>query len=237
MMHSWLRKYFGLRQPHQLLLENQEYFNGFSQDIALEACSFVVFDTELTGLNKRRDEIISIGAVRIVNLQIRLDDVFYCLVKPENLNHSPSTLVHRLTPEQLRFAPEPAAVLPAFMEYCTHSLLVGHFIGLDMAFLNRALARVMGGTLANPCIDTMRMARGYKEARLVTGYGNYESSGSYRLEDLAVEFKLPRFKPHNALEDALQAAYLFLFLVQKLQRGGVRSLKEFYRAGRSAWLM
>ena len=99
MFNLW-RKNFGLRNPHQLLVENEEYFSRFNQNIALEDCSFVVFDTELTGLNKRKDEIISIGAVRIVQLQIRLDDTFYSLARPENLNHNPSTLVHRLTPEQ-----------------------------------------------------------------------------------------------------------------------------------------
>lgn len=227
----------GLREPHPLLVENGSYFDGFNQNIALEDCSFLVFDTELTGLNKRRDEIISIGAVRIVNLQIQLADTFYCLVKPKNLNHNPSTLVHRLTPEQLSAAPELEAVLPEFLKFCTNSLLVGHFIGIDMAFLNRSLEQILGGTLSNPCIDTMRLARGYKEARLVHGYGSHERTESYGLEDLAIEFHLPRFKPHNALEDALQAAYLFLFLLQKLQRGGVRSLKELYRAGRSAWLV
>jgi len=236
MFFLW-RKYFGLREPHPFLVENEAYFNQFNQRIPLEDCSFVVFDTELTGLNKRRDEIISIGAVRIVDLQIQLGDTFYSLVRPENLNHNPSTLVHRLTPEQLRQAPELAAVLPEFMQYCRHSLLVGHFIGIDMAFLNRSLAKALGGTLSNPCIDTMRMARGYKEARLVHGYGSHEGTESYGLEDLAVEFRMPRFKPHNALEDALQAAYLFLFLLQKLQRGGVHTLRELYRAGRSAWLV
>lgn len=232
-----MRKYFGFQEPHHLLVDNEAYFDSFKQTISLQDCTFVVFDTELTGLNKRKDEIISIGAVRIANLRILLGDTFYSLVKPKNLNHNPSTLVHRLTPEQLKNAPELDAVLPEFIKFCGHSLLVAHFIGIDMAFLNRSSAEVLGGSLSNPCIDTMRMARGFKEARLVHGYGSHEGSGSYRLEDLAVEFHLPRFKPHDALEDALQAAYLFLFLLQKLQRGGVNSLRELYRAGRSAWLV
>ena len=236
-MFSLFRRYIGLRQSHPLLVDNEEYFSSFKQTRLLEDCSFVVFDTELTGLNKRKDEIISIGAVRIVDLRIILDDTFYSLVRPKNLDPNRSTLVHWLTPEQLRDAPELETVLPEFIKFCSHSLLVGHFVGLDMAFLNKSMDQVLGGTLSNPCIDTMRMARGFKEARLVHGYGSFDRTESYRLEDLAAEFNLPRFKPHNALEDALQAAYLFLFLLQKLQRGGVHSLRELYRAGRSAWLV
>jgi DNA polymerase-3 subunit epsilon len=232
-----LRSILSIQEKHPLIVQNEEYFAAFNQAVTLAECSFVVFDTELTGLNKRKDEIIAIGAVRINNLRIILKDTFYSFVKPKNLEPSQSTLVHRITPEQLRQAPELHEVLPRFVEFVNRSLLVGHFIGIDMAFLNRAVQSVMGGSLSNPCIDTMRMARGYKEARLVHSYGNYEQTESYRLEDLSKEFNLPRFKPHDAFEDALQAAYLFLYLLQKLQRGGVKTLKQMYRAGRSAWLV
>lgn len=235
-MLQGLRSLFGVQDAHPLLQQNAAYFDRFNQSVRLEDCSFVVFDTELTGLNKRKDEIVAIGAVRIVNLRIVLQQTFYCLVRPNNLEPSQSTLVHRLTPEQLRCAADLADVLPQFIAFIQDSLLVAHFVGIDMAFLNRSCQEVLGGTLSNPCIDTMRMARGYKEARLVHCYGNCDHRQSYRLEDLAAEFNLPRFKPHDALEDALQAAYLFLYLLQKLRRGGVNTLKELYRAGRSAWL-
>jgi DNA polymerase-3 subunit epsilon len=235
-MLAYLRSLFGFRKVDPLLVANGKYFARFDQSLPLAKCSFVVFDTELTGLNRRKDEIVAIGAVKIDNLRIILDETFYSYVRPENLEPRQSTLVHRLTPEQLRQAPGLATVLPEFVRFIDQSLLVGHFVGIDMAFLNRSVQEVLGGPLSNPCIDTMRMARGYKEARLVHGYGNSEQAQSYRLEDLASEFKLPRFKPHDALEDALQAAYLFLYLLQKLQRGGVSTLKELYGAGRSAWL-
>lgn len=223
-------------KPHPLLLKNRERFAAFDQGRPLADYRFVVLDTELTGLG-RRDEIISIGAVSITNLQIELDATFHRLVRPKNLNHNQATFIHQITPEQLRAAPLIDEVLPEFVEFCGDSLLVGHFLDIDMGFLNQAAQKVLGGVLSNPGVDTMRLARAFKEARLVDSYGHCDQSFSYSLDELSKEFKLPRFKPHDALEDALQSAYLFLFLVRKLTTGKVRTLKDLYQAGRLLRLM
>jgi len=227
------------RSKHPALVRNQELFRDFDQGRPLSEYTFVVFDTELTGLNRRRDEIISIGAVRIVDLRIELSQTFHSLVRPggSNIDPNAATFIHRITPEQLRLAPPPEEILPAFLDYCGNALLVGHFIGIDMHFLNRTTRRVLGGTISNPSIDTMRLARGYKEARCVDHFGGCDQSESYNLDDLSREFDLPRFRPHDALEDALQTAYLFLFLIKKLRHGGVRTLKELYLSGRILGLM
>ncbi|MBU0485206.1 MAG: 3'-5' exonuclease [Proteobacteria bacterium] len=217
------------RKPHPVLERNRQLFVDFNQSRPLPEYNFVVCDTELTGLNWRRDEIISIGAVRVVDLQIELAATFHQYVRPRNLNHNQATFIHRITPEQLREAPPLEEVLPEFVDFCGDSLLVGHFVGIDMDFLNNAARKVLNGTLSNPCIDTMRLARLYKEARSASDYGHCDQSNSYNLDDLSQEFGLPRFKPHDALEDALQTAYLFLFLVKKLGRGEVLTLRQLYQ--------
>jgi DNA polymerase-3 subunit epsilon len=225
------------RKPHPLLLWNRGLFADFDQSRPLTEYCFVVVDTELTGLNRRRDEIISIGAVRIANMQIQLDSTFHQYVRPNNLDHNQATFIHQITPEQLRQAPTIEEVLPAFVEFCGDALLVGHCLDIDMSFLNRAAQKVLGGILSNPGVDTMRLARAFKEAHLANGYGHNDQTFSYSLDALCEEFNLPRFKPHDALEDALQSAYLFLFLVRKLTEGRVRTLKDLYQAGRLLRLM
>lgn len=235
-MRRFLERLGLVAKPHPLLLKNRECFAAFDQGRPLADYRFVVLDTELTGLG-RRDEIISIGAVSITNLQIELGATFHRLVRPKNLNHNQATFIHQITPEQLRAAPIIDEVLPEFVEFCGDSLLVGHFLDIDMGFLNRAAQKVLGGVLSNPGVDTMRLARAFKEARPVDSYGHCDQSFAYSLDDLSKEFKLPRFKPHDALEDALQSAYLFLFLVRKLTAGKVRTLKDLYQAGRLLRLM
>ncbi len=232
-MISLFRTLFGLPAPHPVLLDNRALFRDFDQGRPLNEYTFVVCDTELTGLNRRRDEIISIGAVRIVDLQIVPGETFHRYIRPRNIDPNKATLIHRITPERLRTAPPMEEVLPDFVRFCGDALLVGHFVAIDMHFLNRAARRVLGGTLSNPSIDTMRLARAYKEARCRDYYGFCDQSMSYNLDDLSAEFHLPRFKPHDALEDALQTAYLFLFLLKKFRHGGIRTLKELYRSGRT----
>lgn len=226
-----------LQKTHPLLIENKNRFRYFSQTHPLSEYSFVVFDTELTGLNRRRDEIISIGAVKIINLQIELSQTFHQYIRPQSLEHTKSTLVHRITPEQLRVMPSMGEVLPEFIKFCGDSLLVGHYVELDVSFINKAAREVLGGTISNPSVDTMRMARGYKEAQFMETHGHGNVSTSYNLGDLGKEFDLPHFKPHDALEDALQTSYLFLYLVKKMKQGKIRTLKDLYEAGRNVNLI
>ena len=232
-MISLLRKISWRSKAHELIVRNRESLRDFNKSRPLTDYSFVVFDTELTGLDRKRDEIISIGAVRIRDLQIELGDTFHYYVQPPNLDHTRATLVHKITPEQLRQAPPLEEVLPKFLSFIDSDLLVGHFIGIDMAFLNRATKRVFRGTVANPHIDTLRMAQIYR--RLILGRAQEDSTSSksqYNLQALTKEFNLPYFDAHDALEDALQTAYLFLFLAKKLRTEGVVTLSDLYAAGR-----
>ena len=216
------------RKSHPLLVENKEFFSGFSQSKPLSEYTFVVFDTELTGLNKRRDEIISIGAVKITNLQVELDKTYHQYIRPRNMEHTKSTLIHRITPEQLRTMPTMDVVLPEFIRFCGDGLLVGHYVALDMNFINKSAREELGGTISSPSVDTMRMAMGYKQAQFMDCYGDCSLSTSYNLNDLSKEFGLPGFKPHDALEDALQTAYLFLYLVKKMKQGRIKTLKPCF---------
>ena len=232
-MISFLRKIGWLARPHELIAQNRAFFKNFDKSRPLPEYRFVVFDTELTGLNRKKDEIISIGGVRIRDMQIDLGDTFHYYIRPNNIDHTEATLVHKITPEQLKMAPPLEEVLPRFLSFIGTDLLVGHFVGLDMGFLNRATRRIFNGTVANSCLDTMRMAQIYK--RLILGHYHENSTSSnnaYNLQSLSTEFDLPFFDAHDALEDALQTAYLFLFLAKKMRKEGLISLSDFYSAGR-----
>ncbi len=231
-MMNFLKPASWFTPPHPLIVQNREAFAEFDQSRPLGDYTFVVCDTELTGFDRKRDEIISIGAVLIRDLQIDLGATFHRYIRPRNMEHTEATLIHRITPQQLAQAPPLEEVLPAFVEFAGSSLMVGHHVALDMGFLNRAALQILGGTLSNPGIDTIRMAQGYR--RVLLGHFHQEDGRtlSYALEDLAREFNLPIFKAHDALEDAMQTAYLFLFLLKKFRKGGLLTLKDIYQAGR-----
>ncbi|OQX19059.1 MAG: DNA polymerase III subunit epsilon [Desulfobulbaceae bacterium A2] len=218
------------RTPHPLLVENKKYFQELNQFRPAEEYEFVVLDTELTGLHERRDEIVSIGAVRVKGLQIVMGDAYHAHVKPSKPLPKDSTLIHRITPQQLENAPSLREVLPSFIDYCGQSLLVGHFVDLDTAFLNRATRKLFGSPFHNPCVDTLRLAQIYLELSEYPRGLMPPEGPSFALADLSRLFELPPFTPHNALQDAIQTAYLFIFLIKKFQLLGFRTLREIFRA-------
>ncbi len=229
---SWFSK------AHPLIADNHRLCKNLDWTKELRESEFVVFDTELTGLNKRQDEIISFGAVRIRNLRIELGDLFDEFVQPEQVDHTDATLIHRITPEQLKLARPMKEVMPEFIEYVGDAVLVGHYVGLDMDFLDETTKKLYGGKLANPVVDTMVMAIRYKKAVLEEFHEEESMSGSYNLSELSRELNLPDYSAHDSFEDALQAAYLFLFLVKKYTRstlinsGKIGNIKELLKAGK-----
>jgi len=224
----------GKRPPHPLLAHNQQQFaRGVEYHGQLHEYEFVVFDTELTGFSRKQDEIVAIGAVRIKGLRIICGETFYALVRPDGRFQTESTLVHRLTPQELHKADGLQEVLPRFIEFCGDAFLVGHFVRLDLEFINRAAQKLMGGILVTPYLDTMGLSMAYHDLRDGATCDHYNRQGEYNLAALSKEYGLPSFQEHNALQDALQTAYLFLYLVKHLRNHGVRTMDDFLKSGRS----
>ncbi len=235
-LFDWLQ---GKKQPkHPAFAKNKQYFSDLDHDRALDEYEFVVFDTELTGLNHRHDEIVSIGAVRIKGLKIQTGDTFHAYVKPQKPLPKNSTLIHRITPQQIEDSPPLEDILPDFIEYCGQALLVGHYVGLDTAFVNKACKNLFGSGIHNPCLDTLRMAQAYTEMNWEQYHDRFAMNVSYNLADLAEQYNLPTFTNHDAFEDALQTAYLFLFLINKMREQGVVTLKNLFDTGQTwRWIM
>lgn len=224
---------FFRKKVDPIITHNNLFFRNFSRNVTLEECDFVVVDTELTGLNLKKDEIIAIGAVRIKNLQIVCKETFYGLVQPSGKLHSTSTLIHRITPQELLSARNLSEVLPEFLEFCGDAYLIGHYVRLDLQFINRAARKMFGGVLHTPYLDTMRLAMAYNELQYGHYFDHYNVRENYNLTALTKEFNLPRFTAHNALYDAYQTAYLFLLLTKKLQNYQLRTLDDYLKAGRN----
>jgi len=213
-------------EVHQSIIANHTHFKRFDQTGPIESYSFVSLDTELTGLRLRHDAIVSIGAVRIERLRIVAGSNFFSYVKPKRSLPKVSTLIHRITPDQLENAPELRRVLPELIEFIGNALLVGHFVSLDMGFINRASKRLLNGTLRNPCVDSMRLAEAYEKRQQGGYYGGVGMTAGYNLNALSRKYSLPRYEQHDALGDAFQTACLFLFLVRKMQSLGCRTLQD-----------
>ncbi len=228
-----LFKWLGLSK-HDALKRNRQFFYDLNWNKPLENYDFVVFDTELTGLEPRRDEIVSIGAVKVRNLRIALGRNFFCYAQPNQPLPKNSTLIHNITPSQVVDAPPLQDILPDFVDFIHGAVVVGHFVSIDLSFLNRATRDHMGGKIKNPIVDTMKMAQYYEDHRHRHYYEDAASNLSFSLNGLAKKYGLPLFEKHDALEDAMQTAYLFLFLIKKFRNLGISTLRDLFRGQKMA---
>jgi DNA polymerase-3 subunit epsilon len=200
------------------LLTNQKIFSkkieGRSNNLR-----YIVFDTETTGLDEKRDKILSIGAVAVNGNSIHVDDSFYQIVQhyQEKLEKT-AIQVHGIFPEQSLSGEKLDVVMCGFLDYLQDSIIVAHHADFDIKIINRFLYSLYKVKLLNPIIDTaILMKRIYS---IMNSY-EYEPMGfNLNLDALAERFKISTEGRHNALADAYITAELFLKLTTKLIRLG-----------------
>ncbi len=216
------------RNKHPSLLINEELARAFDGTRDIGTYEFVVFDTELTGLDRRRDEIVSIAAIRIKDMRISLDDSFHSLVRTKKRDFGEGTFVHGSLPSNCDFAPRPEEVLPAFVDFCRDSVSgrTSPGVGLFLSSIKH-LGKSLGGVLRNPCLDSMELARAYWKLARKKREKDLPKIRSFNLTELSVACHLPLFKSHDALGDALQTACLFLYLAACLRNLGFTTFKDF----------
>lgn len=198
----------------------------------IDKVPFVVFDTELTGLNPRSDHIISIGAVCMSGATIHMGCIFDQLVRPPEPVPAGSVLIHGITQDDLQVENSLQSVMPKFLEFIRDAVLVGHFVDIDMGFVNGFLRREYGTYLRNPAIDTRAVHDWlYENApRFRRHYpGCSEKSDLFSLAD---RYGVDVRTAHDALGDAYVTAQLFQRFLHFLKDGGVCCLKELEDIGR-----
>jgi DNA polymerase III epsilon subunit-like protein len=125
----------------------------WTDDTPADRVRFVVLDTETTGLDPKRDRLITIGAVAVQAGQIVLADCFEAMLKLAYNNSS--VTVHGVTRDEAREGMDEPEALKSFLEYLRDGVIVRHHIGHDIDVLNCAVERHFGETLPNRSVDTM----------------------------------------------------------------------------------
>jgi DNA polymerase-3 subunit epsilon len=197
---------------------------GALADRPLAELTFTVFDTETTGLDPTAgDEIIQIGAVRIVNGRLLRRESFEQLVDPRRAISQASIAIHGITAATVAGQPAIDTVLPAFHAFAHDTVLVGHNAAFDMRFLELKAAS-SGVTFDQPVLDTLLLS-----ALL------HPNQPSHQLELIAARFGIAVDERHSALADAITTAQVFLHLLPLLAERGIVSLEQALRASRETW--
>jgi len=170
----------------------------------------VALDLETTGLDARRDVIVSIGLVPFSMARIHSPQARYWVVRPNRPLTSKSITFHRITHSAVANAPALNALFGELMQALEGKLVVVHFKQIERHFLNVAAKQIFGDSLLFPVIDTMAIERQYYSAsrRLRWGQLLGQPRPSLRLNDCRLRYHLPQYEAHHALVDAQATAEL-----------------------------
>ena len=182
------------------------------QTDALFSDEIVCFDIETTGLNKKYEVIIEIGAVVLKNGEVT--DRFNTFVSPGRILSPEIIHLTGITDEMLEGAPSQKEALEAFLAFAGDRPLAAHNADFDMGFI-AAGCRKYGIPFHNPSVDSLILAQNL-----------LPELGKYKLDIVAEYLHLPAFNHHRASDDAATIAYMLPHFFKKLEEMELRTLGE-----------
>jgi len=184
-------------------------------NLPLTALAYTVFDTETTGLEPAKgDEIVSVGAVRVVNGRLLEQEVFEQLVDPRRPMSPEAAKITGIDDAMLENQPTLDKVLPAFATFCEDTVLVAHNAAFDMRFLHQK-ELATGVRFTQPVLDTLLLSAVI-----------HPDLPAHGLTAIAERMGVNPIGRHTALGDAIMTAEVFLRMIPLLAQQGIRTLGE-----------
>lgn len=177
---------------------------------------FVVFDSETTGLLPHKDEVVQLGAVRVLNGRIIEGETFDTLVDPGIPIPPASTEVHQVSDSMVQGAPDIVAAGRSFHSFCRDAVIVAHNAPFDMAFLRR-YSRQMALDWDHPVLDTVLLS-----AVL------FGASEKHTLDAVAARLgvTIPNALRHTAIGDARATAAVLCHMLPMLEARGLTTFGD-----------
>ncbi len=198
--------------------------SGIDLERKLTELAYSVFDTETTGLQPSQgDEIIQLGAVRIVNNRLLRQEIFDQLVDPVIPLKPEGMAIHGITEAMVNGQPRLDVVLPAFHEFCAETVLVAHNAAFDMRFF-QLKEDSLDVRFTQPVLDTLLLS--------AVIHPNQES---HRLESIAERLGINVIGRHTALGDAFVTGEVFLKMVPLLADMGIVTLRQALDAAQKTY--
>ena len=194
--------------------------------LPFETSRMVVVDVESSGLDVRKDRLIAIGAVAVVNGRIALADSLDIVLQQSQVSEKDNILIHGIGGEAQRQGMPPAEALLAFLEFLGKSPLIAFHVAFDQSMIGRAMAAHLGFSFEHMWADLAYVAPALYP----------QQAHSYRsLDQWAEFFRIGNYARHSALADALATAELLLSLKPRLEAShassfqGLRDLERVRR--------
>ena len=185
--------------------EHPEFWKLYLAKFESKSNRFVILSTETTGLNSKKDVILSFGAIGVVEDIIRIGDNFEVAILQYKYLHDNGLSNEFLIESKLSKLAEPQAI-QALVEYIGNAILVGHRIHFDIEMINDVLEKMECGKLKNEALDVEIMHQKLMDI----------TNKSFSLEDLVKQYKIPLSERNSASDDAYSIALLFVKLKARL---------------------
>ena len=197
-MFRVIKNYFNKRN-----LKNKDFLFLFEENTNEE---YVCFDCETTGLDPKKDDIVSIGAVIIKNNTIIASKKFVKFVKPKTKLQAEAIKVHHIRECDLQDAEDMDTVIEEFLHFIGNRTLVGYYLEFDVAMINKYVKPKLGITLPNKILEVSAIYYDYKIERIP------QANIDLRFNTIMNELKIPSFGKHDAYSDAMMTSMIFIKL-------------------------
>ena len=211
----------GQSTPQQIAFLRQlqrEMKQKSTLDSPLNELKVVVFDLETTGFYPEKgDQVISIGAVKMVGCQIKEKETFYSLVQSDlPLSEEISTLTN-IQESELRVAAPASDVLIQFIQFINSDILIAHHANHEQSFMQKMTWDLLRTKFNHRIIDTSFLIRLFNP-----------SIKSLPLEEVCTQCGIEVINRHHALGDAMMTAQIWSHFLKLAQLKGFRNLQEVY---------
>ena len=175
--------------------------------------SFVVYDTETTGLDPNTEFLTEIGAVVVENG--RITETFGTFVNPGKPIPPKIVELTGINDSMVADAPTPDEAVRMFAEFAKGRVLIAHNAHkFDMRFMHIAAKRA-GIELDNAYIDTLPMAQNL-----------YPGLRNYKLDTINDHLEIEPFNHHRAVDDAMALAKIFCKMLEDLAEKKIEQLED-----------
>ena len=167
---------------------------------------YVCLDCETTGLNPKKDEILSIGAVHIKDNKVIMRETFNIFVKPSKNISAESIKIHHIRPIDLENAVSPKEAILKILDFIGSRPIVGYYIKFDIAMISKYTKEYIGVKLPNESIEVSSMF--FKSKKKTSEYEFID----LKFDTIMKELDIPKLGKHDALNDAIMTSMMFLKL-------------------------
>ncbi len=181
---------------------------------------YVVVDVETSGLNMKKDRLISIGAIGLVAGRLDFNDAFQVVLRQDQVSDLDNILLHGIGGSQQSEGVEPAEALLAFLRYIGKSQLVAYNAFFDQAMIDKAMLEYLGMELGLTWIDL---------AWVLPDFFSFRSDVRVPLDEWLNLFKIENILRHNAVSDAYATAKLFQIAIAHGSRKGADTPASFHK--------